>query len=96
MFIDWFRLKTKNSQKNNFIKYCIDTVGIIIFQLPVYIMILTTSHTVRLIINGTWGIDKYFKEIKWAFIFLPIVFFCVGGLYGVLLNKIRKFFNKKN
>ncbi len=92
IFIDWFRAKTKSNQKINFLKHIIDTIGTIIFQLPVYILILTTSHTIQLITSGDWGVDRYFIEIKSAFVYLPIIFLCVGGLYGILLNKFRKLF----
>lgn len=93
IFMDWFRSKTKSNQKINFIKYLIDTIGTIIFQIPVYIIILTTSHSIQLITSGDWGVDRYFLEIKSAFVYLPIVFLCVGGLYGILLNKFRKLLN---
>lgn len=92
IFMDWFRMQTKSIHKLQFLKYIIDTVGTIIFQLPVYFIILATSHTVQLVVSGNWGIDRYFIEIRSAFIYLPIVFLCVGGLYGVLLNRTRKLF----
>ena len=94
MFMDWFRKKINPKQKNNSLKYLTDTVGTIIFQLPVYIIILTTSHTVQFILNGNWAVDKYFIEIVNALTYLPIVFLCVGGIYGILLDKTRKLINK--
>jgi hypothetical protein len=90
MFMDWFRKKINPKQKNNLLKYLTDTVGTIIFQLPVYVIILTTSHTVQFILNGNWGVNKYFIEIVNAFTYLPIVFLCVGGIYGILLDNMRK------
>lgn len=92
IFIDWFRKITKSSQGNQARKYLFDTIGTVIFQLPVYVIILTTSHSVQFIINGIWDVNKYLIEMKWAFIYLPLLFFSIGGLYGVLLNKTRKLF----
>jgi hypothetical protein len=92
LFIDWFRKITKANQGDIPRKFLLDTIGTVIFQLPVYIIILTTSHAVQFLLNGNWDINKYLVELKWAVTFLPLVFLSIGGLYGVLLNKTRKLF----
>ncbi len=92
LFIDWFRKITKANQGCASRKFLFDTIGTVIFQLPVYIIILTTSHAVQFVLNGSWDINKYLTELKWALTFLPLIFFSIGGLYGILLNKTRKLF----
>lgn len=92
LFIDWFRKITKAKQEDALRKFLFDTIGTVVFQLPVYIVILTTSHSVQFLLNGNWDINKYLTELKWAITFLPLVFLSIGGLYGILLNTTRKVF----
>lgn len=93
LFIDWFRKITKSNQGSAPRKFLFDTIGTIIFQLPVYIIILTTSHSFQFLLNESWDINKYLTELKWALTFLPLIFLSIGGLYGILLNRMRKLFN---
>lgn len=92
-FTDWYRKKVGfGGDKRLLTKYLFDTLGVVIFQIPVYVIILTASFGIQKITSGSWNASQFFKDIFWAMSFFPVLLFSVGWLYGLLLDKTRTLF----